>query len=73
MSGKAKKRIPKHAIGKKVVLKNQWALAQNPKGLSAEIVGTRNAPNGEVVYNIEAQRPPVPMSVLESDLEKISE
>lgn len=73
MSGKAKKRIPKYANGKEVVLKNKWALAQNPNGLSAKIVGTRNAPDGEVIYNIEAQRPPVPMSVLESDLDKISE
>jgi len=73
MATKAKQKKAKYKVGQTVLLKNQWALSLDPNGLNAKVLEIRTSKQGEIFYKIEAQRPPVPLSTLESDLEKISE
>lgn len=69
MTEKAKIVTPKYKKDDEVILKNTWAMQlSQEEGLKAKITAVRIGKNGEVIYSIDALRPPVPMSVLEDDL-----
>lgn len=72
--------MPKQAIekeakykpGQEIRLVNQWALKYGPDGLLAEVKEIRINKNGDLVYLVEAQRPPVPLTTLECDIRESS-
>ncbi len=70
MIERAKTVEAKYKAGDKVKLKNTWSMQLNNDGLDAEVTGVRQGPDGELIYNVLAHRPPVPCSVKESELEK---
>ena len=70
MPKESKKVEPKFTVEQDLTLKNAWALQVSKDGLPAKVTGIRTGPKGEILYMVEAHRPPVPMTVVEADLEK---
>jgi hypothetical protein len=70
MPEESKKAEPRYAIGEDVILRNTWALQVQEGGLPAKVTGIRPGPKGKIIYTVNANRPPVPVSVEESDLGK---
>jgi len=71
MPKRAEKKIvkPEYQKGQRVVLKNTWALSVDPEGLKAYVRDHRINKEGDIIYHIEAWRPPIPCSVKGEDLE----
>ncbi len=70
MAKNAVKIEPKYKVGEELTLKNAWALQISPEGVKAKVTGFRPGPNGQIVYTVEAWRPPIPVAVDEKDLTK---
>jgi transcription antitermination factor NusG len=63
-----KKQEPKFKEGDEVRLVNAWSQQFNDNGVKAVVKTIRHDADGEPVYFVDAERPPIPVQATEAEL-----
>lgn len=64
----SEKKTPKFKEGDEVRLVNQWSQQFGNDGVRAVVKSIRHDKDGEPIYFVDAERPPIPVQTTEAEL-----